>query len=182
MASFPRRAWSGLGAAGAGCQHAAGAYLRLFLILPSGRVTMPTLSCPMIDYWITRTASDPTAGVSVLYSRCSLLGFLPLWLSGKESACSAGAPEEAGLIPGWGSSPGEGNGNPLQYSCLGNPVDRGAWPATVPGVRESRTLLKRLSEQARHSKYIVSIHLHNYKALCPQVTDKETEAQKSQVP
>ena len=107
---------------------------------------------------------------------------LILWLSGKESACSAGAPEEAGLIPGWGSSPGEGNGNPLQYSCLGNPVDRGAWPATVPGVRESRTLLKRLSEQARHSKYIVSIHLHNYKALCPQVTDKETEAQKSQVP
>ena len=37
-------------------------------------------------------------------------------------------------IPGSGRSPGEGNGNPLQYSCLGNPVDRGAWPATVHGV------------------------------------------------
>ena len=50
---------------------------------------------------------------------------------GKESACSAGHP---GLIPGSGRSPGEGNGNPLQYSCLENPTDRGAWQATVHGV------------------------------------------------
>ena len=50
---------------------------------------------------------------------------------GKESACSAG---DLGLIPGWGRSPGEGNGNPLQYSCLGNPMDGGAWQATVHGV------------------------------------------------
>ena len=40
---------------------------------------------------------------------------------------------DAGLIPGWGRSPGEGNGNPLQYPCLGNPMDRGAWRATVHG-------------------------------------------------
>ena len=46
----------------------------------------------------------------------------------KESACNAGDP---GLIPGSGRSPGEGNGNPLQYSCLGNAIDRGAWWATV---------------------------------------------------
>ena len=47
---------------------------------------------------------------------------------------------DAGLIPGLGRSPGEGNGNPLQYSCLGNPMDRGAWWATVPGVtKESDT-------------------------------------------
>ena len=39
-----------------------------------------------------------------------------------------------GLIPGSGRYPGEGNGNPLQYSCLGNPIDRGAWQATVHGV------------------------------------------------
>ena len=39
-----------------------------------------------------------------------------------------------GSIPGSGRSPGEGNGNPVQFSCLGNPVDRGAWRATVPGV------------------------------------------------
>ena len=46
----------------------------------------------------------------------------PWWLSGKESACQAG---NSGLIPGSGRSPGEENGNPLQYSCLGNPMDRG---------------------------------------------------------
>ena len=47
----------------------------------------------------------------------------------------------AGWIPGSGRSPGEGNGNPVQYSCLKNPVDRGAWQATVHGVSESRTQL-----------------------------------------
>ena len=45
--------------------------------------------------------------------------------------------EDMGLIPGSGRSPGEGNGNPLQYFCLGNPMDRGAWRATVPGVAKS---------------------------------------------
>ena len=48
-----------------------------------------------------------------------------------ESTCSAG---DQGFISGSGRSPGEGNGNPLQYSCLENPVDRGAWQATVHGV------------------------------------------------
>ena len=46
---------------------------------------------------------------------------------------------DAGLIPRSGRSPGEGNGNPLQYSCLENPVDRGVWQATVHGVAESNT-------------------------------------------
>ena len=55
---------------------------------------------------------------------------------GKEFACNAGDP---GLIPGLGRSPGEGNGNPLQYSCLENPMDGGAWRATVHGVAKSRT-------------------------------------------
>ena len=50
---------------------------------------------------------------------------------GKESACSSG---DVGLIPGSGRSPGEGNGNPLHYSCLGNPMDRRIWWATVHGV------------------------------------------------
>ena len=49
----------------------------------------------------------------------------------KESACNAGDP---GLIPGWGRSPGEGNGNPLQYSCPENSMDREAWQATVQGL------------------------------------------------
>ena len=50
---------------------------------------------------------------------------------GKESACNTG---DLGSIPGLGRSPGEGNGNPLQDSCLENPMDRGAWWATVHGV------------------------------------------------
>ena len=53
----------------------------------------------------------------------------------QETACNAG---DLGLIPGLGRSPGEGNGNPLQYSCLGNPVDRKAWWATVHGVARTR--------------------------------------------
>ena len=48
---------------------------------------------------------------------------------------------EVGLIPGSGRSPEEGNGNPLQYSCLGNPMDRGVWQATVHGVFKSQTQL-----------------------------------------
>ena len=54
----------------------------------------------------------------------------------KASDCNAG---DLGLIPGSGRSPGEGNGNPLQYSCLENPVDGGVWWATVHGVEESQT-------------------------------------------
>ena len=61
------------------------------------------------------------------------LGF-PVGSDGKESACSAGDP---GSIPGWGRSPGEGNGYPLQYSCLENSMDRGAWWATVHGLMKS---------------------------------------------
>ena len=63
------------------------------------------------------------------------LGF-PGGSDGKESACNVGDP---GSIPGWARSPGEGNGNPLQYSCLENPMDRGAWRATVHRVAESDT-------------------------------------------
>ena len=52
---------------------------------------------------------------------------------------------DSGFIPGSGRSPGMGNGNPLQYSCLENPMDRGAWWTTVHGVAKSRTRLNRLS-------------------------------------
>ena len=54
---------------------------------------------------------------------------------GEESTYNAG---DWGSIPELGRSPGEGNGNPLQYSCLGNPMDRGAWPAVVHGVARIR--------------------------------------------
>ena len=60
-----------------------------------------------------------------------LFSGLPRWFSGKEFACQAG---DIGLISGSERSPGEGNGNPFQYSCLENPMDRGAWWATVHGV------------------------------------------------
>ena len=63
------------------------------------------------------------------------MGF-PGGLEDKASACNAG---DTGSIPGLGRSPGEGNGNPLQYSCLENPMERGAWRAIVHGVTKSRT-------------------------------------------
>ena len=63
-----------------------------------------------------------------------LKGF-PDGSDGKESACNVG---DLGLIPGLGRSPGEGNGNPLQYFCLENPMDRGAWKATTMGVTRVR--------------------------------------------
>ena len=58
-------------------------------------------------------------------------------LSGKEPTCSPGAIGDRGSVSWSGRSAGEGNGNPCQYSCLGNAMDRGAWQATVHGVTES---------------------------------------------
>ena len=66
---------------------------------------------------------------------------------GKASACNAG---DLGSTPGLGRSPGEGNGNALQYSRLENPMDRGAWWATVHGVKKSRTRL---------SDFTINIHI-----------------------
>ena len=65
----------------------------------------------------------------------SVRSYIPCSSVGKESACNAGDP---GFIPGLGRSPGEGNGNPLQYSCLENPMDRGGRRATVNGVARVR--------------------------------------------
>ena len=85
---------------------------------------------------------------SCVWKAFQLGSFLSHWQSllagsdGKDSACNVGDP---GLIPGLGRSPGEGNGNPLQYSSLGNPRDRGAWWAILHGVTKSRTRPKRLS-------------------------------------
>ena len=65
-----------------------------------------------------------------------LLHSFPGGSDGKESACNAGDP---GSVDGLGRSPGEGNGNPLQYSCLENSMGRGAWRATVHGVAKRQT-------------------------------------------
>ena len=64
---------------------------------------------------------------------------LPRWLSRRESACNAEDEGNMGLIPGSERCPVGGHGNPLQSSCLGNPMDRGSWWAMVHGVTKSRT-------------------------------------------
>ena len=80
----------------------------------------------------------------------------PAESEGKEFACSAGS------IPGWGRSPGEGKGNPLQYSCLENSMDQGDWWATVHGVGKSPT---RLSDFHFHQRHRCSFYTH-YQTPC----------------
>ena len=87
--------------------------------------------------WVKRLDAKRTDLSTTLDSLfcCLPIGF-PGGSDGKMSAYNVGDP---GSIPGSGSSSGEGNGNPLQYSCLENPMDRGTWWATVHGVTESET-------------------------------------------
>ena len=73
---------------------------------------------------------------------------------GKDLSASAGDARDVGLIPGLGRSPGGGNGNPLQYSCLENPMDRGAWWANSPrGHKESD-----MTEHARMQNVVRRAH------------------------
>ena len=83
---------------------------------------------------------------------------LPWWISSKESACNAGTAQDMGSIPGLGRSPGRGYSNSLQFSCLENPMDRGARQTTVYRVAKSCIRLKRISMQ--HAQYTFPI-LHN---------------------
>ena len=71
----------------------------------------------------------------------------------KNSLANTGSIGDAGLIPGLGRPPGGGNGNPLQYSCLGNPMDRGAWWTTLHGVAESDKI-----EMTEHTR---TLHFSN---------------------
>ena len=68
----------------------------------------------------------------------------------KNLPANAGDIRDTRSIPGSGRSPGGGHGNPVQYSCLENPMDRGTWWATVQGVVKSQTQLKQLSTHARN--------------------------------
>ena len=81
-------------------------------------------------------------GREIFYCVCvyihTYISGLPWWLRGKESTCNAGG---TGSIPGLRRSPGEGNGNPLQYSCLGNLMNRGAWWLQSMGLQKSQTQL-----------------------------------------
>ena len=83
------------------------------------------------------------------------MGF-PSGSDGKDSACKVGDP---GSIPGLGRSPGERNGNPLQYSCLENPMGRGAWQVVVHSVAKSQTRLKGLDNMPPPGRVPVLHHL-----------------------
>ena len=77
----------------------------------------------------------------------------------KGSAYNAG---DLGSIPGWGRSPGEGNGNPLQSSCLENPMDGGAWWATVQGVPKSQTQLSDFTSTLKHLQPLLQALVREY--------------------
>ena len=89
-----------------------------------------------------------------------VLGF-PDGSAGKGITCNAGDTGDGGLIPGSERSSGEGNGNPLQYSCLENPIDRGAWQATVHGIaRVGHNLATKLPPQSL--SYFREFNSHYY--------------------
>ena len=79
----------------------------------------------------------------------------------KNPPADAGDARDMGLIPGLARSPGEGNGNPLQCSCLEDPMDGGAWWAAVYGVAQSQTRLKQLSSSSNSAKYKGSLKRSN---------------------
>ena len=81
----------------------------------------------------------------------SLMGF-PGGSEGKETACNAGDDRDMELIPGWGRCPGGGHDNPLQYSCLGNTMDREAWQTRVHRVAKNWTWLKQLSSHTESNQ------------------------------
>ena len=94
-----------------------------------------------------------------MFERLDIGNGLPSGSDDKESACNAGDP---GLTPRSGRSPGEGNGNPLQYCCLENPMDRGAWWATVHGVAKSQTQLSNWVYMQRPLMYWPGSYLSHF--------------------
>ena len=95
--------------------------------------------------------------VVLTWSACFVYWASPGGSVSKESACSAG---DLGSVPGLGKSPGEGNGNPLQYSCLEDSMDRGVWWATVHGVARVRYWL---SDQTTttHLDYLPKFYMYH---------------------
>ena len=87
----------------------------------------------------------------------------------KNPPANAGDITDVGLIPGLGRSLGGGHGNPLRYSCLENPMDRGGWQATVHWVSKSQTRLKWLSKYSTHTVYIVTESCLCYVFFFPKI-------------
>ena len=110
---------------------------------------------------ITSCEKSQTHPTGLITTR-HIMGGFPGSSDGKASAYKAG---DLGSIPGSGRSPGEGNGNTLQYSCLENPTDQGAWWATVHGVAKSRTRLSDFT--SLHFRHIMTPpHLSSPDTLC----------------
>ena len=96
-----------------------------------------TLEAGMVPSWAIR--------LCFLGSFC-----FPGGASGKDPLANAGDVRDAGSVPGLGGSPGGGHGNPLQYSCLENPMDRGVWWATVHSVANGQTQLQQFNIAFKH--------------------------------
>ena len=90
---------------------------------------------------------------------------LPWWLSGKESTRQAG---NVGSISGSGGSPREGNGNPLKYSCLGNPINRGVWQVTSTGSQKSQTHLATKQQEWKAEQMCFISFFFSPQALAPE--------------
>ena len=110
-----------------------GALLTQSTILPLASLSLSHSPTSHLGAQLT-ICTWPTAGCNGHFLNWRTAKSFPCSSVSKESACSAGDP---GLIPGLGRSPGEGNGDPLQYPCLENLMDRGAWWAAVHGVANS---------------------------------------------
>ena len=93
--------------------------------------------------------------------------YTPWWCSGKKKnpPANTGDTGDADLISGSRRSPGEGNGNPFHYSCLENPLDRGAWWATVHGVTKSWTRLSTQAHTHTHTHTYIYAHTNIYVCL-----------------
>ena len=115
--------------------------------------------------WCWKTVRSDHCFTSVTDGRANE-GGLPCGSDSKESACSEGDP---GLIPGLRRSPGEGNGNSLQYSGLENLMDKGAWWATAHGVAQSWIWVNRLSTQRREKERVWENFWRDYSWILSQL-------------